>query len=116
MTRLHVGGTWYVPEGGSSTVRFPELREGNGEGVVYFWRSRGEVFAPVRVEEADTDDLLLLDQHYAESIVSTVEAVTEYDPSIESPADVDWIISRPTANALDVDPVTGPTDAGEAME
>lgn len=110
---LHTAGTFYVPEGATRTVRLPSLREGNDESRVLLFSSRGEVYVPAYVEEAESDDLLLLNQYNAEGFVEAVKAAVEYGDV--DPSDGKWVLTRSENGRLDVDHRRGPSDASEAM-
>lgn len=110
---LHHAGTFYVPEGETRTVHLPSLREGNDESRTLLFSSRGEVYVPAYVEEADSDDLLLLNQYNAEGFIEAVKAAVEYGDV--DPSDGVWLLSRDDTGRLDVEHRRGPEDASEAM-
>lgn len=107
---LHVAGTFYVPEGKTVTLHLPALREGNGEGRVLLFSNRGEVYVPAYIDEADSDDLLLLNQYSADRLVEAVRAAVEYGGV--DPSEGVWKVTR-TDHGLEVDHeiVDGAADA-----
>lgn len=75
---LQIAGTWYVPEGETHRIELPSLRDGNEEGRAFVVDDRGTLFLPCYVEEADTDDLVLLQQYNAGRLVETLRSMEEY--------------------------------------
>lgn len=110
---LHTAGTFYVPEGRSVTVHLPSLREGNDEGRVLLFSDRGEVYVPAYVDEAESDDLLLLNQYSADGIVEAVKAAVEYGDV--DPSEGSWTIHRSADGQLDVERNDPVRDASDAM-
>lgn len=110
---LHHGGTFYVPEGETRTVRLPGLREGTDSSRVLLFSNRGEVYVPAYVEEAESDDLLLFNQYSAEAFVQAVKAAVEYGDV--DPSEGRWLVHRDETGRLEVDHDRGPEDAADAM-
>lgn len=100
MTDLHIAGTFYVPEGRTVTLRLPSVREGNDSSRVWLFSNRGEVYLPAYIDEADTDDVLLLNQYSADRIVESIRAAVEYGDV--DPSEGVWKVTR-TDHGLDVD-------------
>lgn len=111
---LHTAGTFYVPEGQSVTVSLPRLREGNSEGRVLLFHNRGEVYLPAYVEQADSDDLLLLNQYNADALVEAIrtraKVLDEFDP-----AQGVWRIRRTESDELEVEHRPGVESLADAM-
>lgn len=110
---LHTAGTFYVPEGETVTVSLPALREGNDDSRVLLFENRGEVYVPAYVAEAESDDLLLLNQYSADRIVSSIEAAVEYGDV--DPSEGVWRITRLENGGLEVEHDRGVESLGEAM-
>jgi len=110
---VHIAGTYYVPEGRIVTVELPSLRTGNGEGRTLLFRNRGEIYVPCYIKEADSDDLLLLNQYSAERFVESVRAAVEYGDV--DPSDGVWEIERTETDDLLVNHRRGPEGAADAM-
>lgn len=72
-------GTWFVREGDEATLTLPSLREGNEESEVLFCDDRGTLLLPCYIEEADSDDLMLLKQYNADRVVAKLEMMEEYE-------------------------------------
>lgn len=109
---LHIAGTFYVPDGETRTVRLPALREGNDDSRTLLFRNRGEIYVPAYVKEAESDDLLLLNQYDAEAFVEVVRAAVKYGDV--TPSDGVWKLSR-EAGRLDVDHDPGVDSLSDAM-
>lgn len=108
---LDIIGTFYVPEGKTRTVTFPQLREGNDSSRVLLVDDRGTLMAPCYVEEADTDGLLMLKQYNADRVIASIEAAVEWgdrDPS--GP----WEITRTDDGTYHVEHAAA-HDASDAM-
>lgn len=104
-------GTYYIPEGQTRTVRFPTLRNGNDEAEILLADDRDTLLAPVYVEEADTERMLLLKQFGAGRLVEKLRMMEEYEDL--SPGDTVEIYrgeSRYEAKMATV------KDAADAME
>lgn len=111
---LHTAGTFYVPEGETVTVRLPALRDGNDEGRALLFSNRGEVYVPCYIEEADAEDLLLLNQYSADAFIEAVKAAVQYGDV--DPTEGHWTVHRPEhGGSLEVQHHRGPESASEAM-
>lgn len=111
---LHIAGTFYVPEGDRVTVSFPSLREGNDSGRVLLFEDRGEIYVPAYIEEADSDDLLLLNQYNAAAVVEAVAAQVEHGGI--DPSEGRWEVHRDAAtDRLSVDYLPPVESASDAM-
>jgi hypothetical protein len=105
--------TWYIPENEAHHVEFPALRDGNEEAQVLLIDDRGDLLAPVYVEEAEHDGLLLLKQFGAASaLIETVSAAKEYGDV--DPTDRTWRIRRLSNGQYEVDDVSADS-AADAM-
>lgn len=110
---LHIAGTFYVPSGESVTVSLPSLRQGNDEGRVLLFHDRGEVYVPAYVEQAESDDLLLLNQYSADAVVESIRAAVEYGNV--DPSQGRWSIRRTEADQIEVDHLPPVESASDAM-
>lgn len=72
-------GTYYIPEGQTRTITFPTLRNGNNESEILVADDRDTLLAPVYVEEADTDQMLLLKQFGAGRLIEKLKMMAEYE-------------------------------------
>lgn len=72
-------GTYYIPEGQTRTVTFPTLRNGNEEAEILVADDRDTLLAPVYVEEADTERMLLLKQFGAGRLIEKLKMMAEYE-------------------------------------
>lgn len=72
-------GTYYIPEGQTRTLTFPTLRNGNEEAEILLADDRDTLLAPVYVEEADSDELLLLKQFGASRLIEKLLMMAEYE-------------------------------------
>ena len=109
LTRLD---TWYIPDESSHHIEFPSLRDGNEQSQVLVVDDRGDLLAPVYVQEADHDGLLLLKQFGAASaVIETIRAAAEYGDV--DPTDRLWRIKR-FGDQYEVDEVSMDS-ASEAM-
>lgn len=71
--------TFYIPEGKTRTVTFPTLRPGNEEGRTMLADDRGTLLAPAYIEEAETDELLLLKQYNAGTLIGSIRMMVKHD-------------------------------------
>lgn len=72
-------GTFYIPEGQTRTVTFPCLRNGDNESEVLVTDDRDTLLAPVFVEEAESDGLLMLKQYGAGRLIEKLRMMAEYE-------------------------------------
>lgn len=72
-------GTYFIPEGSTRTLVFPGLRDGNDESKILLADDRDTLLAPVYVEEAETDSLLLLKQYNAGRLIEKLKMMQEYE-------------------------------------
>lgn len=82
---VHQMGTFYVPEGESIVAELPSLRDGNDEGRIVFADDNGTLLLPCYIDEAESEDLLLLKQFYAGRLIG--ELVTLADMGYLEPGD-----------------------------
>jgi len=109
---LTILGTFYVPEGESRTVKFPALRDGNDESQILIVNDRGTLGAPVYVDEADHDGLLMLKQYNAGELVGSLRMMARNDWL--DPGDV-VEIERMDSGTLDVQKLDDPEDVADFM-
>lgn len=84
--------TWYVPEGETHHLTFPE--------PATVCNDRGDLYAVVVVEEADTDDPVLLKQYGAgDTVVARLEAYS--DIRDEDVSNLLWELSRDETGRYD---------------
>lgn len=111
MKREDEMGTYYIPEGETRHIRFPQFAMGDGPGRSFWTDDRGTLTAIVEVREADTDRPLLLNQYNADRLIRDLLLdLADRDPG-------DWVrVSRFEDGGFSVDPEPDAIDgADEAM-
>lgn len=111
-----IAGTYFVQEGDRCTVRLPKLREGNDQGRVLLFEHNGEIHIPAYIEEAKSDDLLLLNQYDGLALIERIDVLDDVKDDFD-PSRGKWIVER-GSRGLDVEyvpPEMDGTDASEAM-